>query len=153
MGEPVLNVDAIIRALHGASSQGASRQQLLQLAATEIRASGEPYTGVYLYMLHGETLQLEAFAGRPTEHTRIAVGTGICGRAVAEDRDLNVPDVTQAEGYLACTAETKSELVALIRRDSAVLGQIDIDSDVLNGFPAEEEAAVRQVADGLAALL
>jgi GAF domain-containing protein len=153
VGKPVLDPEAVVRTLHRASAQGASREQLLQLAATEVHAFGEPYTGVYLYMLHGDSLELEAFAGRATEHTRIAVGTGICGRAVSEDRDLNVPDVTRAEGYLACSAETKSELVVLLRRDGAVLGQIDIDSDIPDGFPAAEEAAVRQVADALAALL
>jgi len=96
---------------------------------------------------------LEAFDGRPTEHTRIPVGRGICGQAVAERRDLNVPDVTQAEGYLACSIETRAELVVLIRRHDQILGQIDIDSDVVDGFPPEEEAAVRTVADALAALL
>jgi GAF domain-containing protein len=81
------------------------------------------------------------------------VGHGICGRAVAEGRDLNVPDVSRAEDYLACSIETRSELVVLIRRHDEILGQIDIDSDVVDGFGGDEEAAVRAVADGLAALL
>jgi GAF domain-containing protein len=106
-----------------------------------------------MYMLHGNDLILEAFDGRPTEHTRIPVGRGICGQAVAERHDLNVADVNQAEGYLACSIETRSELVVLIRRHEEILGQIDIDSDVVDGFPPEEEAAVRTVADALAALL
>jgi GAF domain-containing protein len=72
---------------------------------------------------------------------------------VAERRDLNVPDVAQAEGYLACSIETRSELVVLIRRHDEILGQIDIDSDVVDGFDDEEQAAVRTVADALAALL
>lgn len=153
MADAVLDADAIVRALQGAFAREAGRQALLQLAATRIRAAGPPYTGVYLYMLHGGELVLEAFDGRPTDHTRIAVGRGICGQAVAERRDLNVPDVTAAEGYLACSVETRSELVVLIRRHDEILGQIDIDSDVTDGFPPEEEAAVRTVADALAALL
>lgn len=151
--KPVLNADAIVKALHGAFCRDASRAELLQLAATKMRQAGPPYSGVYLYMLHGDELVLDAFDGRPTEHTRIPVGTGICGRAVAERRDLNVPDVTQAEGYLACSLETQSELVVLIRRHDEILGQIDIDSDLPDGFPPEEEGAVRQVADALATLL
>lgn len=153
MADAVLDADAIVRALQGAFAREAGRQALLQLAATRIRAAGPPYTGVYLYMLHGGELVLEAFDGRPTDHTRIAVGRGICGQAVAERRDLNVPDVTAAQGYLACSVETRSELVVLIRRHDEILGQIDIDSDVTDGFPPEEEAAVRTVADALAALL
>ena len=153
MSGTVLNPEPIVKALHAAFCRDAPRQELLQLVATRMRAAGSPYTGVYLYMLHGDMLQLEAFDGRPTDHTEIPVGTGICGQAVAEVRDLNIPDVSDADGYLACSIETKSELVVLIRRNEEILGQIDIDSDTLNGFDADEEAAVREVADAIAVLL
>lgn len=153
MNKTVLDAEAVVRALQGAFARDGERQGLLDLVATRLRAAGPPYTGVYLYMLHGDTLVLEAFDGRPTHHTRIPVGHGICGRAVAEGRDLNVPDVSRAEDYLACSIETRSELVVLIRRHDEILGQIDIDSDVVDGFGGDEEAAVRAVADGLAALL
>ena len=152
-GQPVLDAEPIVRALHSAFCRDVSREELLQLAATKIRQAGSPYSGVYMYMLHGGELVLEAFDGRRTEHTRIPVGTGVCGRAVAENRNLNVPDVSRADGYLACSVETKSELVVLIRRHDDVLGQIDVDSDVLAGFPPAEERAVERVADALAALL
>lgn len=153
MPTTVLEPGPIVRALHAAFCRDAPRQELLQLAATKIRASGPPYSGVYLYMLHGDALVLEAFDGRPTDHTEIPVGVGICGRAVAERQDLNVPDVSQADGYLACSVETKSELVVLIRRHDEILGQIDIDSDLRDPFTAAEHAAVTEVADALAALL
>ena len=149
----VLNPEPVVRALQGAFCRDTSRQELLQLAATRIRAAGSPYTGVYLYMLQGDTLVLEAFDGRPTEHTEIPVGEGMCGRAVAERRDLNIPDVSQAEGYLACSIETKSELVVLIRRHDEILGQIDIDSDMRDPFTEAEQQAVTEVADALAVLL
>ena len=151
--ETVLNADTLIRALQGAFRRDVSRQELLQLAATKMRQAGPPYTGVYLYMLHGSELELEAFDGRPTEHTRIPVGAGICGRAVAERRDINVADVSKADGYLACSIETLSELVVLIRRHDEILGQIDIDSDVYGGFDEDEQRAVKAVADALAVLL
>ena len=125
----------------------------MQLTAGRMREAGPPYTGVYLYMLHGDMLELEAFDGRATEHTRIPIGTGVCGRAVAEARDINVADVNADPGYLACSLETRSELVVLIRRGPDILGQIDIDSDVVNGFDDTEEGAVKEVADALAALL
>jgi GAF domain-containing protein len=153
VAEAVLDADAVVRVLHGAFARDAGRRELLDLTATRLRAAGPPYTGVYLYMLHGDTLILAAFAGRATDHTRIPIGTGICGQAVAERRDLNVPDVTQAAGYLACSVETRSELVVLIRRHDEILGQIDVDSDVPGGFDETEQAAVKKVADALAALL
>ncbi|HEX9580171.1 MAG TPA: GAF domain-containing protein [Gemmatimonadales bacterium] len=151
--QPALRPGPIVRALQGAFARDAGRQELLQLAARRIQEAGPPYTSVYLYMLHGGELMLEAFAGRTTEHTRIPVGKGLCGQAVAELRDINQPDVSTAPGYLACNADTKAELIVLIRRGQEILGQIDVDSDMAAGFPAAEEQAVREVADALAVLL
>jgi L-methionine (R)-S-oxide reductase len=150
---PVLNSEKIIAALRGAFAREEGREALLRLAAEKIRAAGPPYTSVYLYMLHGNELVLEALAGRETDHIRIPVGMGVCGTAVASGQDQNVPDVRAVQNYLACNAWTRSELVVLIRRRSLILGQIDIDSDLPDPFTPEEEAAVKRVADALAILL
>ena len=143
----------IVRALRAAHLHDAGRQALLQMACDRIRGWGAPFTSVYAYMLHGDELQLEAFAGRETDHTRIPVGKGVCGTAVATKQDQNVPDVAAVGNYLACNAFTKSELVVLIRRGEHILGQIDIDSDVPQGFGDSEHADVKEVADALAVLL
>jgi L-methionine (R)-S-oxide reductase len=150
---PVLDSNRIVAALRGAFAREEGRDGLLRIAAEKIRAAGPPYTSVYLYMLHGNELVLEAHAGRNTDHTRIRVGVGVCGTAVASGKDQNVPDVRAVENYLACNTWTRSELVVLIRRGSLILGQIDIDSDVPDPFTLDEEAAVKQVADALAILL
>ena len=142
-----------MRALRAAHLHDVSRHNLLELACGRIRAWGAPFTSVYAYMLHGDDLVLEAFSGRETEHTRIPVGTGVCGTAVAMGKDQNVPDVTAVGNYLACNLETRSELVVLIRRGTQILGQLDVDSDVPAGFGEEHQAAVKQVADALAVLL
>ena len=149
----VLDSARVVAALRGAFAREVSRQELLRTAAEKIRAAGSPYTSVYLYMLHGNDLLLEAHAGRETEHTRIPVGVGVCGTAVASGQDQNVPDVSAVGNYLACNAWTRSELVVLIRRGNTILGQIDVDSDVPNPFTSDEEAAVKQVADAIAILL
>jgi GAF domain-containing protein len=143
----------VVRALRAAHLHDEGRQALLAMACTRIRDWGPPYTSVYAYMLQGDELVLEAFAGRDTEHTRIPVGAGVCGTAVAEKRDQNVADVSAIGNYLACNRFTKSELVVLIRRGEHILGQIDIDSDVPNGFGEREHADVKDVADALAVLL
>ena len=150
---PVLDSDRIVAALRGAFAREEGREGLLRIAAEKIRAAGPPYTSVYLYMLQGNELVLEAHAGRDTDHTRIPVGVGVCGTAVASGKDQNVPDVRAVENYLACNSWTRSELVVLIRRGKLILGQIDIDSDVPDPFTPEEETAVKQVADALAILL
>jgi GAF domain-containing protein len=143
----------VVRALRAAHLHDAPRVDLLRMACERIQGWGGPYTSIYAYMLHGDQLQLEAFAGRETEHTRIAVGVGVCGTAVAEQQDQNVPDVGAVGNDLACNLHTKSELVVLIRRGDHILGQIDIDSDVPNGFGEREHADVKAVADALAVLL
>jgi L-methionine (R)-S-oxide reductase len=149
----VLDAERVIAALRGTFAREAGRQELLRTAAEKIRAAGAPYTSVYLYMLHGDELVLEAYAGRETDHTRIAVGQGVCGTAVANGEDQNVPDVRAIDNYIACNTWTRSELVVLIRRGSLILGQIDIDSDEPDPFTPAETAEVRRVADALAVLL
>jgi L-methionine (R)-S-oxide reductase len=149
----VLSADKVIASLRGAFARDVGRTELLATAAERIRAAGPPYTSVYLYMLHGDELVLEAFAGRDTEHTRIPVGKGVCGTAVVTGQDQNVPDVRAVEHYVACNTWTRSELVVLIRRGKRILGQIDVDSDDPDPFTVEEEAEVRRVADAIAVLL
>lgn len=148
-----LNGDRIVAALRGAFGRDMLGADLLKFAAEKIRAAGQPYTSVYMYMLRDDALVLEAFDGRETDHTRIAVGQGVCGTAVSTGKDQNVGDVRAIENYIACNLWTRSELVVLIRRGDLILGQIDIDSDVPDPFTAEEEAEVRKVADALAVLL
>ena len=149
----MLATSPIVRALRAAHLHDASRAELLQLACDRLRGLGAPFTSVYAYMLHDGELVLEAFSGRETEHTRIPVGQGVCGTAVATGEDQNVPDVAAIGNYLACNLETKSELVVLIRRGQATLGQLDIDSDVPAGFTEPHHRAVKDIADALAVLL
>ena len=153
MSQPVLDADRVVTRLRSAFNHAVPRQEMLTLAAELLREAGPPYTSVYLYMLHGDELVLEAYSGRDTEHDRIPVGKGVCGTAVATGQDQNVGDVQGRENYIACNLFTRSELVVLIRRGSQILGQIDVDSDVLDPFTPEEERAVRQVAEALAVLL
>jgi GAF domain-containing protein len=150
---PVLDSTRVIAALRGAFARETGRAEMLRLAAEKIHDAGAPYTSVYLYMLHGDDLVLEAFAGRETEHTRIPVGQGVCGTAVATGEDQNVGDVRSIGNYIACNIWTRSELVVLIRRGPTILGQIDIDSDVPDPFTPEEQAEVQAVAEALAVLL
>ena len=83
-------------------------------AVKQVAALSPSFNWVGIYVLDGDTLELGPYIGAPTEHTRIKVGVGVCGTAVARNEDLNVPDVTAADNYLACSVETQSELVVLI---------------------------------------
>ena len=111
------------------------------------------FNWVGIYVLEGNYLKLGPFIGAETEHKRIRVGQGVCGTAVARNADQNVPDVRASDNYLACSLETRSELVVLIRdKSSQILGQIDIDSHMLNAFTPELEAAVSRIAKELGEL-
>jgi L-methionine (R)-S-oxide reductase len=108
------------------------------------------FVGVYLFNPGEQELWLHNYVGDPTEHAKIRVGQGVCGTAVAERRNQNVPDVTQVENYLACSPKTKSELVVLIRAGDEIFGQIDIDAKIADAFPPDDQEAFEMVADKLA---
>ena len=107
------------------------------------------WTGIY-ELFPDHVLRLGPFIGAPTNHVFICVGQGVCGSAVALKRNINVPDVSKAPHYLACSQETKSELVVLIRNGEHIYAQIDIDSHEYSAFDSEAEAMVQCVADCLA---
>lgn len=108
------------------------------------RLDGFDWSGVYV--LEGDTLVLETFVGAPTEHTRIPVGQGVCGTAVAQDKDQIIDDVSKLENYLSCSLETKAEAVVLIKKDGRTLGQIDIDSHRAAAFGPREVALLEALA-------
>lgn len=104
-----------------------------------------------VYVLEGDTLVLDAYVGAETDHTRIPVGTGVCGTAVAEDRNQVIADVRELTNYLACSTQTRSEIVVLIRDGERILGQIDIDGHRVGAFGTEDEALLEALAARLAA--
>jgi len=124
----------------------------LERAAQSIREASRQHTSAYLYGLEGDTLVLRAFSGRPTQHSRIKVGDGVCGRAMAIDEDQVVGDVAGDPDYIACSLETRSECVVLVRREGRVVGQIDIDSDIPGAFGADTLRSLRRAAELIAPL-
>lgn len=114
------------------------------------------YTWAGIYVLDGDTLVLGPYLGKPSPHTRIPLGRGICGAAATERATIVVDDVTSDPRYLACSLETRSEIVVPILdpRDGAiVLGEIDIDSDQPAAFTADDTSLLEGVARALAARL
>ncbi|HZI94253.1 MAG TPA: GAF domain-containing protein [Patescibacteria group bacterium] len=143
--------DEICRALGECDRSNVSLEQLLSTAVEHIHNSNPSFhwTGIY-ELFEDDVLRLGPFIGAPTDHVFIAVGRGICGTAVAEMRNINVPDVTKAENYLACSASTRSELVVLIRKGDRVFAQIDIDSHEHDAFQADTVTQIEKVAEYLA---
>lgn len=107
------------------------------------------WTGIY-ELCPDNVLRLGPFIGAPTEHISIPVGQGVCGSAVADKCNKNIPDVSSESNYLACSLSTKSELVVLIRKGEKIFAQIDIDSRDLNAFDKDTVEGVQKIADRLA---
>ncbi len=105
-----------------------------------------------IYRLEGDTLVLDAYVGAATDHTHIPVGRGVCGTAVAERSNQVIADVRELDNYLACSLQTRSEIVVLIySEDGTILGQIDIDGHTVGAFDASDESMLEELARELAA--
>ena len=142
----LLQVDAIVGRLSGRAA--------LAEVCRFLEASFAHYGWVGVYRLDGRELVLEAYAGpQATEHTRIPIERGICGRAARDNATVVVDDVRASSEYLACFLSTRSEIVVPIRADGRVAGEVDIDSDRLRAFDASDRAFLEQVASRLSAAI
>jgi GAF domain-containing protein len=118
--------------------------------ASHLRSSFPHYSWVGIYTLDGDTLTLAAWKGdRPTEHTSIPIGQGICGLAARTKETVVVPDVSKDGRYLACFPSTKSEIVVPVLADGRVYGEIDIDADRLDAFTPQDRQFLEVVASDL----
>jgi GAF domain-containing protein len=144
--------EQICRELDRMKDTGASLEAILERAVHDLHESHPKFhwTGIY-ELFPDDILRLGTFIGAPTDHVFIGVGQGVCGTAVAEKRNINVPDVTKVSNYLACSTSTKSELVVLIRLGDTIFAQIDVDSHECNAFDAASVENVERVAAWLAA--
>lgn len=148
-----MTLDPLIADLEARRRAGASFEKLLEVAVSGLHESDPRFDWTGIYELSSDNvLRLGPFLGAPTDHVTIGVGKGVCGTAVAERRNINIPDVRVVGNYLACSMETRSELVILIRRGERIYAQIDIDSHRAAAFDEEAVARVQRVADWLAEL-
>jgi L-methionine (R)-S-oxide reductase len=108
------------------------------------------YNWVGFYMLEPgaepPVLVLGAFEGAMTPHTRIPLNQGICGAAASSGQTVVVDDVARDSRYLACSLETKSEIVVPVFAHGKVVGELDIDSHFHAAFTAEHQELVQHCA-------
>jgi len=108
------------------------------------------YNWVGFYMLEPGAqppmLALGAFEGAMTPHTRIPLNQGICGAAASSGQTVVVDDVSKDSRYLACSLETKSEIVVPVFVHGEVVGELDIDSHFPAAFTAEHQELVQYCA-------
>ena len=142
--------DTLAATLPAAIGQATDRQAAMFRAIATLKDALPHYAWVGIYILEGSELVLGPYLGKPSPHTRIPLNRGICGAAASEKATIIVDDVNSDPRYLACSLETRSEIVVPILLGDLVLGEIDIDSDKPAAFTAADRELLEKVAAALA---
>jgi GAF domain-containing protein len=125
-------------------------QELMQAMVKLLHERMLKYNWVGFYMLEAGAqppmLVLGAFEGAMTPHTRIPLNQGICGAAASSGQTVVIDDVSKDARYLACSLETKSEIVVPVFVHGKVVGELDIDSHFAAAFTAEHQDLVQHCA-------
>lgn len=108
------------------------------------------WVGFYFADAHKKELHLGPFAGLPTDHTTIPFGKGICGQVAESNQTFLVDDVQAQDNYISCNIHVKSEIVVPIIVNGINIGQIDIDSNTLKAFTAEDQAFLEWLTNEIA---
>lgn len=105
------------------------------------------WVGFYILDQEKNELVLGPFAGKPTQHTHIAVGKGICGQVAESGRTMVVQDVTQVENYISCGLDVQSEIVVPVLKDGKFVAELDIDSHSSAPFTPEDREFLAKVCE------
>jgi L-methionine (R)-S-oxide reductase len=141
--------DTVLSRVKTAIDSGSDAAAAMERVVAVLKQAIPDYSWVGIYLVDGEDLVLGPFLGKPSPHVRIPLGQGICGAAATGKATIIVDDVNEDPRYLACSIETKSEIVVPIMQGARVLGEIDIDSDRAAAFGASD----RRLLEAVAALL
>ncbi len=149
---PGVHGDAL-NLVRSAIAEGPDREASAQRVIDLLHDRFPSYDWVGLYWVDGTDLVLGPWTGpEATEHTRIAIGTGVCGAAASSGTTEIVPDVNADPRYLSCFASTRSEIVVPIFDAERVVGEIDVDGSDLDAFDATDARFLEEVAALLAPL-
>ncbi|WP_304198156.1 GAF domain-containing protein [Flavobacterium alvei] len=136
------------------SNSTLSREEKLFKICELLSNSIEYYNWVGFYFANHDTktLHLGPYVGAETDHVVIPFGKGICGQVAVSNSNFVVPDVAAQDNYIACSFTVKSEIVVPLFVNGENIGQIDIDSHVLNPFTDEDERFLEFVNQQVATL-
>lgn len=131
-----------------------SDEKILQNICDYLKNEIDYYDWVGFYFKNGgkNELKLAQFAGKPTEHTIIPFGKGICGQVAVSNQNFVVQDVSEQDNYISCGFDVKSEIVIPIFKNGENIGQIDIDSHHVSPFSQKDEELLEFVCKKVAEL-
>ena len=146
----VARIEEVRNEVSALANAAITTQELMQAMAKLLHERMLKYNWVGFYMLEPGAqppmLALGAFEGAMTPHTRIPLNQGICGAAASSGRTVVVDDVSKDPRYLACSLETKSEIVVPVFAHGRVVGELDIDSHFPAAFTPEHQDLVQHCA-------
>lgn len=116
---------------------------LANIAAALKEGMGFFWVGFYLVDTEDE-LVLGPFQG-PVACTRIKKGKGVCGTSWNNQETIIVPDVDEFPGHIACASASRSEIVIPLKKESTIIGVLDVDSDQLDAFDAVDQENLEQI--------
>ncbi|HEU5399795.1 MAG TPA: GAF domain-containing protein, partial [Terriglobales bacterium] len=130
MSNATVSYEAIKEKISAAASSATDSEQLMAQVVGILHQNLLKYNWVGFYMLNeaGDMLHLGPFEGAMTPHAAIPLNQGICGAAASSGQTVIVDDVNSDPRYLACSIETKSEIVVPVYARGKVVGELDIDS-------------------------
>jgi len=105
------------------------------------------WVGFYILDREKNELVLGSFVGKPTPHTHIAVGKGICGQVAESGQTMVVQDVTRVENYISCGLDVQSEIVVPIMKNGKFVAELDIDSHSPGPFTEEDNKFLAKICD------
>jgi GAF domain-containing protein len=128
------------------AARTADRDGFLLETARAINRHFPHYNWIGFYFLKDGKLHVGPYIGKPTPHTIIDLNKGICGAAVSQAKTIVVDDVNADPNYLACSLETKSEIVVPIHVEGKIVGELDIDSDKKAAFGDNDRVLMEKTA-------
>ncbi|WP_367771909.1 GAF domain-containing protein [Flavobacterium sp. WC2421] len=136
------------------SNNSLTRDEKLLIICQLLNSSIEYYNWVGFYFANHDTktLHLGPYVGAETDHTVIPFGKGICGQVAVSNDNFVVPDVAAQDNYIACSFTVKSEIVVPLFANGQNIGQIDIDSHVIDPFTEADERFLEFVNEEVAKL-
>jgi L-methionine (R)-S-oxide reductase len=142
-----MNSEAILQTTKNIVNSDSSRDEKLLNICKLLNESIEYYNWVGFYFANHETktLHLGPYIGAETDHTVIPFGKGICGQVAVSNENFVVPDVAAQDNYIACSFTVKSEIVVPLFVNGVNIGQIDIDSHVIDPFTEADETLLQEI--------
>ncbi|WP_320815309.1 GAF domain-containing protein [Flavobacterium sp.] len=149
-----MNSAAILQSVKDIVNSDSTRDEKLLNICKLLNESIDYYNWVGFYFANHEakTLHLGPYVGAETDHTVIPFGKGICGQVAVSNENFVVPDVSAQDNYIACSFTVKSEIVVPLFVNGVNIGQIDIDSHVINPFTEADEILLQSINQEVAKL-